>query len=106
MRLSYLSASLAFALLLASCGGGNGGGATPPRTTVPTLALSPVVSGLTNPLGIESSHDSTGRLFILQQGGIIRILQNGSLNAAPFLDITSLVESGGEKGLLGLAFHP
>jgi glucose/arabinose dehydrogenase len=106
MRLSYLSASLAFALLLASCGGGNGGGATPPRTTVPTLALSPVVSGLTNPLGMESSHDSTGRLFILQQGGIIRILQNGSLNAAPFLDITSLVESGGEKGLLGLAFHP
>jgi glucose/arabinose dehydrogenase len=106
MRLSYFSASLAFALLLASCGGGNGGGATPPRTTVPTLALSPVVSGLTNPLGMESSHDSTGRLFILQQGGIIRILQNGSLNAAPFLDITSLVESGGEKGLLGLAFHP
>jgi glucose/arabinose dehydrogenase len=106
MRLSYLSASLAFALLLASCGGGNGGGATPPRTTVLTLALSPVVSGLTNPLGMESSHDSTGRLFILQQGGIIRILQNGSLNAAPFLDITSLVESGGEKGLLGLAFHP
>lgn len=101
-----MSASLVIALLLTSCGRGNGGGTTPPRTTNPTLALSPVVSGLTNPLGMESSHDGTGRLFIVQQGGTIRILQNGVLTASPFLDITSLIESGGEKGLLGLAFHP
>jgi glucose/arabinose dehydrogenase len=105
MNFRSQSASLFLALLLASCGGGNGG-ATPPRTTSPTLALTPVVSGLTNPLGMESSHDNTGRLFIVEQGGTIRILQNGALNAAPFLDVTSLVESGGEKGLLGLAFHP
>jgi glucose/arabinose dehydrogenase len=105
MHLRRLLAPLSFVLLLASCGG-NGGGTAPPRTTLPTLTLTPVVSGLTSPVGVESAHDSTGRLFIVQQGGTIRILQNGALSATPFLDITSLVESGGEKGLLGLAFHP
>ena len=104
MHLRFLSAALPFALLLASCGGGSGD-TTPPPSGTPTLALTPVVSGLTNPLGMESAHDGTGRFFIVQQGGTIRILQNGTLNATPFLDITSLVESGGEKGLLGLAFH-
>lgn len=99
------AASLSLALVLVSCGGGSGG-STPPRTTTPTLALAPFVSGLTNPLGMESAHDNTGRLFIVQQGGVIRITQGGSLLPTPFLDITSLVESGGEKGLLGLAFHP
>jgi glucose/arabinose dehydrogenase len=49
---------------------------------------------------------SDGRIFILEQPGRIRILRSGSLSQAPFLDLTSKVESGGETGLLGLAFHP
>jgi len=45
-------------------------------------------------------------MFVVQQGGAIRIAANGSLVPAPFLDITAKVDTGGEKGLLGLAFHP
>jgi glucose/arabinose dehydrogenase len=54
----------------------------------------------------EFPNDGTGRLFILEQTGKVRIIQGGVLLASPFLDITNLLESGGEKGLLGLAFHP
>ncbi len=46
------------------------------------------------------------RLFIVQQSGRILIQQNGRLLGAPFLDIASSISSGGEQGLLGLAFHP
>jgi len=56
--------------------------------------------------GLEAPNDGTNRLFAVQQGGTIRVIQNGSLVATPFLDIRSKVESGGEKGLLGLTFHP
>jgi glucose/arabinose dehydrogenase len=66
------------------------------------------MTGLTSPVGFEMSNDGTNRIFILQQGGAIRIIQNGELLSAPFLDVSSNAgfESGGEKGLLGLAFHP
>jgi glucose/arabinose dehydrogenase len=71
------------------------------------LALVSFVSGLTAPLGLEAPNDGTGRLFVVEQGGTIRIIQqNGTLLPTAFLDITSNVESGGEEGLLGLAFHP
>jgi glucose/arabinose dehydrogenase len=72
------------------------------------LALSPFVSGLTSLVGFEAPNDGTNRIFILQQGGAIRIIQNGALLSVPFLDVSSNpgFESGGEKGLLGLAFHP
>jgi len=72
----------------------------------PQIALQTVVSGLRSPLDIETPRDGTGRLFVLEQGGTIRIIQNGILLGAPFLNVTSIIESGGEKGLLGLAFHP
>src|SRR6058998_3762332 len=78
----------------------------PPLGGPPALALSALVSGLASPVGMEVPNDGTGRLFVLEQGGRIRIIQNGALVATPFLDITSKIESGGEKGLLGLAFHP
>jgi len=74
----------------------------------PTLALAAFVSGLSSPIGMEAPNDGTGRLFIVEQGGQIRIIQNGALVAAPFLDVSSKAgfASGGELGLLGLAFHP
>jgi glucose/arabinose dehydrogenase len=103
---------LAAAIFLVSCGGGsssNSGGNTPPPPatgTPPAIALSTFVSGLSSPVGMESAHDQSGRFFVPQQGGVIRLVQNGTVNATPFLDISGLVESGGEKGLLGLAFHP
>ena len=90
---------------LAGCGGMTTVSQPPPGGP-PTLALSAFVSGLTAPIGMETPNDGSGRLFVLEQGGRIRIIQSGALVATPFLDITSKVESGGEAGLLGLAFHP
>lgn len=73
----------------------------------PALAFSSFVTGLSAPIGFEiAPNDSLGRIFIVEQGGKIRLIQNTFLQAAPFLDITTKVESGGEEGLLGLAFHP
>jgi len=68
--------------------------------------LQPVVSGLSSPVDFQSAHDGTSRLFIVEQGGTIRILKGKKLLPAPFLNISSLIVSGGETGLLGLAFHP
>jgi glucose/arabinose dehydrogenase len=65
-----------------------------------------VASGLSNPVFITDAGDGSGRLFIVEQVGRIRILKAGKLLATPFLDIRSLVASGGERGLLSVAFHP
>ncbi len=71
------------------------------------IRLEPVVTrGLEQPLFLTHAGDGSGRLFLLEQPGRVRILQHGRLLPAPFLDITSKVRSGGEQGLLGLAFHP
>ena len=71
-----------------------------------TVVLQPVVSGLTNPLYVTHARDGTNRLFILEQAGLIKVLQPGSTAPTIFLDITANVLSGSERGLLGLAFHP
>lgn len=66
-----------------------------------------VVGGLDRPTDIQSAGDGTGRLFVLEQPGRIRILKDGNLLPLPFLDITGRVGSAAsEQGLLGLAFHP
>ncbi len=65
-----------------------------------------VASGLSNPVAFTHAGDGTGRLFVLEQVGRIRIIRSGTLLNRPFLDITNLVRSGNERGLLGLAFHP
>ena len=70
------------------------------------VALSFRVGGLSRPVQVVSAKDDSGRLFIVQQGGKIRIYVNGALRSTPFLDITSTVSNGYEQGLLGLAFHP
>jgi glucose/arabinose dehydrogenase len=63
-------------------------------------------SGLSNPVFITSARDGTGRLFIVEQTGKIKIYLNGKVLATPFLSIGSQVSKGYEQGLLGLAFHP
>jgi glucose/arabinose dehydrogenase len=65
-----------------------------------------VVSGLNHPEGMVNAGDGSGRLFIVEQAGLIRILQNDSLLPISFLDLTQMVSCCGERGLLGLAFHP
>ncbi|OYQ35758.1 cadherin [Flavobacterium cyanobacteriorum] len=70
-----------------------------------TISLTSFATGFTNPTEITHAGDS--RLFVVQQGGLIRILNsNGTINTTPFLNVTSLVSIGSERGLLGLAFHP
>ena len=70
------------------------------------IQLVPVVSGLSSPVFVGAAHDGTNRLFILEQGGVMKVLQPGASAATVFLNITAKVLSGGEQGLLGLAFHP
>ncbi len=79
---------------------------SPPKLSEP-IALAPVITGgLEQPVFLTSAGDHSGRLFILEQAGRIRIIEHGDLLPTPFLDISFKVRSGGEMGLLGLAFHP
>jgi glucose/arabinose dehydrogenase len=73
------------------------------------LNLDLAASGLTQPIGLANAGDSSDRLFIIEQAGVIRILNTAtnSVNATPFIDISTRVDSErNEQGLLGLAFHP
>ncbi len=66
-----------------------------------------IASGLSRPVDIQPANDGTGRLFIIEKYGTIRILENGQLLDEPFLNIDDRVDdSGNEMGLLGFAFHP
>jgi glucose/arabinose dehydrogenase len=77
----------------------------PASAATPVLQLLPVVtSGLSSPVLV--THAGDARLFVVEQAGRIRIVQGGALLPTPFLDITGPVGDGGERGLLGLAFHP
>lgn len=91
-------------------------------TTPPTQPLSPnagefpntndyewrlITSGLDRPVDVQSAHDGSGRLFIIEKYGVIRIYENGFLLEQPFLNIDDRVnDDSNEMGLLGLAFHP
>ena len=80
----------------------------PCRASAAEVELTEVASGLNRPLFLTHTGDGSGRIFVVEQGGFIRILDNGSLLGTPFLDISSGFNliSAGERGLLGLAFHP
>ena len=79
-------------------------------STVHAVSLEPVVLGLTAPIGLADPADGTGRLFIQQQDGIIRILQGEALIETPLLDLRSklrpLKQDFEERGLLGFSLHP
>jgi len=80
-----------------------GGPFVPARVSV---AVEPVVDGLDSPLAVVHAGDGSDRLFVVEQGGRIRIVRAGALVHEPFLDIADRISAGGERGLLGLAFHP
>ncbi len=66
-----------------------------------------LISGLSRPVDLAGPQDFSGKLFVLEQPGVIRIIQDGVILPEPFLDIRDRVGSGGnEQGLLGIAFHP
>jgi glucose/arabinose dehydrogenase len=71
------------------------------------VRLEAVVAGLDSPIGTTNAGDGSGRLFVNEQAGRIRVVNpDGTLRDRDFVDISDRVESGGERGLLGLAFHP
>jgi len=108
-KLVYLLQVALTVLLPMSCsrGGGQGSTANPPTVTPATsISLTQVAAGLGSPLAITNAGDGSGRLFVVEQGGAVRIVRNGALTPQPFLNISSLVTAGGEQGLLGLAFPP
>ncbi|MBI4456049.1 MAG: PQQ-dependent sugar dehydrogenase [Acidobacteria bacterium] len=72
----------------------------------PLVRLQVVASGVWQPVFVTHAGDGSGRLFIVEQDGRILVFRDGQVLPRPFLDITARVESLGEKGLLGLAFHP
>ena len=72
----------------------------------PAIELEPIVSGgFTSPVFVTHAGDGTGRLFIVERPGAVKVLQPGSHAPTLFLRIARVL-SGGERGLLGLAFHP
>lgn len=81
--------------------------ATVTRAQTPVLFFNPVISsGLVSPLDIVNAGDGTNRMFIVQQNGIIRYARGSVLNDTIFLNISRVISSGGERGLLSMAFHP
>jgi glucose/arabinose dehydrogenase len=72
----------------------------------PGVKLTEVASGLAQPVSIASTNDGSDRLYVVEQPGRIRIVEDGKVSATPFLDVRDLVAVDFERGLLGLAFHP
>ena len=65
-----------------------------------------ILSGLRSPIGLANAGDSSGRLFVAEQAGSVLVINDRELLGEPFLDISDRVSCCGERGLLGLAFHP
>jgi glucose/arabinose dehydrogenase len=110
---------LAYAVLIAVSTVLTGGGFRLGESVVPaalagpaaapdnSLTLQPLVtSGLAKPLLVTNAGDGSNRLFIVEQGGLIKVFSNGQVLGTPFLDLTSAIVTSSEQGLLGLAFHP
>jgi len=118
-----LAARLTLALLLALVVAVPQAGATGPAQATPAaapvavtptafvpgnihLSFARVAHGLSQPVFATTPPADSSRLFVVEQGGLIRLIRRGVLQSAPFLDLRAKVSTGGERGLLGLAFHP
>lgn len=104
-----IRSALVLTLVATACSAGSGSGSPADGDAAASVGtgvrLEEVASGLSNPLYLTAPR-SDPRLFVVEQPGRIRVVENGRLLPAPFLDITDRVSSGGERGLLSVAFHP
>ena len=98
-----LTTALVLTLAIAACGDGT---TAPPDNTDTGVELVEVASGFTFPVLVTSPLEDLTRIFVVEKGGLIRVIKNGQVLSTPFLDIRSKVSRGSEQGLLGLAFHP
>ena len=71
---------------------------------LPAIQSVPYVGGLSSPVGMVQDPSDPAVQFVVQQGGLIRVIRNGVLQDTSFLNLTSSILAGGERGLLGLAF--
>jgi glucose/arabinose dehydrogenase len=96
-RLTSFAVCLALALLLVGA----------PTASAVSVHLEPVLTGLRQPLDVRAAPDGSGRLFVAEKGGTIRVAHGGQVAERPFLDIRGVVGArGSEQGLLGFVFHP
>jgi glucose/arabinose dehydrogenase len=70
------------------------------------FGLQPLAVDLDRPVQVVDPGDGSGRLFFVEQGGLVLMLRDGQVEAQPFLDLTGVVSCCGERGLLSLVFHP
>lgn len=108
-RLMLLGSLCLGAMGVLGCDGTGGSSeALPPLPAANDLTLQLVTPNLTSPVFMTAAPGDTSRLFIVEQGGTIRIfdVNGGALLLAPFLNIAGVITSGGEEGLLGMAFDP
>jgi hypothetical protein len=89
---------------LAACSNKDNGASGP--TVLDSVGVSLVASGLDQPVLLLAPPGDTGRLFVLEQTGRIRLIKHDSLLDTPFLDLSTVVSQGHELGLLGMAFYP
>ncbi len=76
-------------------------------SAIPAIQISHFAGGFASPIGVANAADGTNRLFVIEQEGIVKIVAAAeTVLPTPFLDIRERVLGGGERGLLGIAFHP
>jgi glucose/arabinose dehydrogenase len=112
---------VAVGVVLLGCGGGGDRATARTQNKAPITAMeSPAptavaakpglrlqrVGNFSNPLYVTAPRGDRHRIFVVEQGGAVRIVKDGNTLAKPFLDISSRISSGGERGLLSLAFAP
>ena len=104
---SRLIAGIFFLAILGCAHGTHAQQKTPNLPGDVAISVQLVASGFNQPINVTNAHDGSGRLFVIERHGKIRIVQGGNVLPTPFLDITSLAESHGqEQGLLDVAFDP
>lgn len=97
--------ALAGIAILAACGVA-AAVATAREARGDALRLTRVATGLSLPVFVTAAPGEPNRLYVVEQGGLVKVIERGSVRAAPFLDVRATIVSGGEQGLLGLAFAP
>lgn len=70
------------------------------------FTLMSFAEGFERPVYMADPNDGSGRMFVIEQGGLIRVVRDGEILPDPMLDISDRVSGGAEQGLLGLALHP
>src|SRR5947208_16181765 len=69
-----------------------------------TVTYHKVVGGFSSPVYVTSARDGSHRLFVVEQAGKVRVVKNGAIQSTAYLNLTSRVLSGGEQGMLSVAF--